>query len=119
MSGPQFGPRQALPLDLMLKQVGGDGFSGLDQLILPGSRQSALTPKDEVCKSLVALCNHGGGRAVIEWLMDITIRQDMGTGGKSFEEMALVAKQKQTLDMVAKAILAAIDHGEKLTEKRS
>ena len=119
MSGPQFGSRQAQPLDLMLKQVGGDGFAGLDKLLLPGSRQSPLTPTDQVAMSLAALCQHASGREIVEWLMDITIRQNMGTGGKTLEEMALVAKQKQTLDMVANAVLAAIDHGRTLSENRS
>jgi len=118
MTGPQFGTRQAQPLEHMLAQAGGDGFAGLDQMLMPESRRDPLKPSDEVCRNLALLAGHAEGRQVIEWLMDITLRQSMGTGGSGIEEMALIAKQKQTLDGVAHALLGAIAHGETLINNR-
>jgi len=116
MSGPQFGKRQAQPLDMMLDQIAGPGFVGLDKLMEPSIQRDRLQPDDEVAKTLAKLILYKGGRDVIEWLMDISLRQHFTSQGKSCEEVALQAKQKEGIDGFAAVILAAIVRGQQLLE---
>ncbi|MEO1110103.1 MAG: hypothetical protein AAFX90_19490 [Pseudomonadota bacterium] len=116
--GPQFGPRQAQPLDLMLKQAGGSGFAGIEKLMNLVIQPDKLQPADEVAKTLAKLVAYPGGREVIEWILDISVRQRFQAQGQSIEEVALRAKQKEGIDGLAAAILAAIAHGQKLLEER-
>ena len=115
--GPQFGPRQAQPLDLMLKQAGGSGFAGIEQLMNPVVQKGKLQPADQVATTLAKLVTYPGGREVIEWMMDISVRQRLQTHGLSIEEVALRAIKKEGIDGFAAAILAAISHGQKLLEE--
>lgn len=121
MSGPQLAPqsgfRQAQPLDTMLLKAGGAGWDGLEQLFRPQLGQQPLQPADGVALFLFRMSQEPRGRDVIEWLMDITVRQPLRVTGASLEETALRAAQRQGINGVAEAVLAAIDHGRKLAEK--
>lgn len=116
--GPQFGPRQAQPLDMMVKQAGGGGFSGLEKLMNPVIEPGELQPADEVARTLAKLLLYPGGREVIEWMCDISVRQPFKSHGVSLEEVALRAKQKEGIDGLMTAILAAIAHGQKLLDQQ-
>ncbi|WP_281932189.1 hypothetical protein [Roseibium album] len=115
--GPQFGPRHAQPLDLMVNQAGGDGFAGIEKLMNPVIQPEKLQPADEVARSMAKIFNMPGGREIFEWMMDISVRQRLQTSGISIEEVALRATKKEGIDGFAAAILAAIAHGQKLLEE--
>ncbi|GGE79128.1 hypothetical protein H1W37_19455 [Stappia taiwanensis] len=117
MSGPIFGGRQAQPLDDMVSRAGGDGWEGLEELFKPHLATAPLQPSDLVAKNLAMLAQHSGSREVIEWLMDITLRQPFRPTGKTLEETALRAATRQGINGVGEAVLAAIEHGQKLLEK--
>lgn len=117
MSGPAFAPRQAQPLDAMLARAGGEGWSGLEDLFRPHVASQPMQPSDAVARNLASLAATKGGREIIEWLMDITLRVPLRVTGTSLEETALRAAQRQGINGVAEAVLAAIAHGQKLTER--
>lgn len=117
MSGPQFGKRLAQPLDMMLDQVAGPGFVGIDKLMEPVIPRDRLQAPDDVARTLAKLLNYPGGRAVFEWLMDISLRQHFTTQASSFEAVALQVKQKEGIDGFAAVILAEIVRGQKLLEE--
>ncbi|TYC51626.1 hypothetical protein FMN50_20310 [Rhodobacterales bacterium] len=115
--GPQFGKRLSQPLDMMLDQVAGPGFVGIDKLMEPVVPRERLQAPDEVAKTLAKLLLYPGGRAVLEWMMDISLRQHFTSQGQSLEAVALHAKQKEGIDGFAAVILAEIVRGQQLLEK--
>lgn len=117
MSGPVFSRRDAQPLDLLLKQAGGDGFKGIEKLMKPVFERQPLQPSDEVARTLARLVSYQGGREVIEWMMDISVRQPFRTKGETLEAVAMHAKQKEAIDGFAAVLLAAIAHGQTLLEE--
>lgn len=119
MSGPFIPGRAGQPLDLMLEQgVAGDGWAGLEDMFRPHLKEAPLQPSDKVAKSLWLLYSLGGdSREVIEWLMDITLRMPYRATGKTIEETALLASNRQGINGVAEAVLAAIAHGRSLMDK--
>lgn len=116
MSGPIFGSREAQPLDDMLAAIG-EGWDGLDNLKMPEGRPVPLQPEDAVCKSWALLVERPGGRAMIEWLMDITLRLPLRSTGKTFEETALLTATRQGINGVGEAVLAAIKRGDELLQQ--
>uniref|UniRef100_UPI003BAC7D96 hypothetical protein n=1 Tax=Stappia sp. TaxID=1870903 RepID=UPI003BAC7D96 len=117
MSEPLFGGRQAQSLDSMVARAGGEGWDGLEELFKPQVANQPLQPSDHVAKTLATLCRDPRGREVIEWLMDITLRAPLRATGKTFEETALLTASRQGINGVGEAVLAAIAHGQKLSEK--
>lgn len=118
MSGPLVGGRSAQPLDLMIKQAGGDGWDGLEKLFEPHLKDAPLQPSDQVAINLAQLARHENGRAMIEWLMDITLRAPLRIQGATIQETALRASQRQGINGVGEAVLSAMAHGEKLLSKK-
>jgi hypothetical protein len=117
MAGPFLPAREAQPLDLLEQGAAGNGWDGLEELFKPHLHNSELQPSDNVAQFLYLLSREPKGRQVIEWLMDITIRQPLRITGRSIEETALLATGKQGINGVGEAVLAAIAHGEKLTNQ--
>jgi len=116
MSGPFIAERFAQPLDLLEKGPAGNGWEGLDKMFAP-VEQAELAPKDEVAKFLYAMRITPGGREVIEWLMDITIRQPLRSTGQTFEQTALMTATRQGINGVGEVILKAIARGQELAER--
>lgn len=118
MSGPFIPSRAGQPLDLLEQGVAGGGWDALEEMFKPHLQAAPLQPSDDVARALWILYSVGGeGRAVIEWLMDITIRAPFRATGKDFQETALLTATRQGINGVAEAILAAIDHGRQVAEK--
>lgn len=118
MSGPFIPGRVAQPLDLLEHGVAGDGWEGLDALFRPHLKDAPLQPSDAVAKSIYLLWKHGGeSRQVLEWLMDITLRMPYRATGRTLEETALMAANRQGINGVGEALLAALAHGRALLEK--
>ncbi len=114
MSGPVFASRDALPFDHLLNNSG--GWDDLENL-LPQLADVPLKPSDTVAKNLANLARTQGGREILEWLMDVTLRAPYHVTGKSMEETALNAATRQGINGVAEAILSAVKHGEDLLEQ--
>jgi hypothetical protein len=106
--------RTAKPLDLLEQGAAGGGWDGLDALFLPQEMKAAFQPKDTVAKYLFGLSHTAQGREIIEWLMDITVRQPVRITGSTIEETALRAATLQGIHGVGESILKAIAAGEKL-----
>jgi hypothetical protein len=95
----------------------GGGWEALEAMFKPHIQDAPFQPGDDVARSLYLLYEAAGpGRAVIEWLMDITLRMPYRVTGKSLEETALLAAHRQGINGVGEAILAAIQHGRGLHE---
>ena len=120
MSEPHYGYRDAFGLDAMMSE-GGEGWDFFKKLGENAGPQAGglpeCKPEDQVAKNLAKFCRNAHGRAVVEWLMDITLRQPRRITGRTLEETALLSATRQGIDGVGEAILAAIAHGEKLIEE--
>lgn len=117
MTQAAYGGRQARSLDV-LQQATGDGWDGLEAMFAPKEGAPVHNqPRDEVAAYLARGLNTPLGREAIEWLMDITMRQPFRATGKSFEETALLAANRQGIEGVGEVILAALKRGQDLIEQ--
>jgi hypothetical protein len=116
MSGPFVAERFAQPLDLLEKGLAGDGWDGLDGLV-PPVQLAEMAPQDQVAMFLYGMTLQAGGLEVIEWLMDITVRQPLRTTGNTIEHTALMTATRQGINGVGEAVLKAIAKGRELAEK--
>lgn len=116
--GPMFSQRDAQPLDLMLKSIGGEGWDGVESLVNPQEVPSEYQPDDMAAMFLAGMARSHEGRMVIEWLMDITLRRPLRITGKSFEETALLCAARQGSNGVGEAVLKAIALGDRLISQR-
>lgn len=119
MSGPFIPAREAQPLDLLEQSVAGGGWESLDEMFKPHRQDAPLQPSDDVAKALWVLRQHGEGRAIIEWLMDITLRAPLRVTGRSIEETALNAAARQGINGVGEVILKAIARGGELMQPKN
>ncbi|MCF6368336.1 hypothetical protein [Rhizobium halophilum] len=113
MSGPFIPARAAQPFDLLEKGAAGGGWDALEEMFKPVLQDRPLQPGDEVAKFMWGLANTPEGRAMFEWMMDVSIRQPMRVTGETIEQTALAAAVRQGINGFAEAVLAAIAHGEK------
>jgi hypothetical protein len=117
MSGPFIAERYAQPLDMLEHGLAGSGWPGLEDMLAP-TQQAEMAPKDEVAMFLYGMMiSPNGGLEVIEWLMDITIRQPLRSTGQTFEQTALMTATRQGINGVGEAVLKAIAKGRELAEK--
>lgn len=118
MSGPFLPERAAQPIDLLEGIVErSDGWEGLDALFRPQLQGAPLQPHEGVAKFMFGLYHTPEGRAMFEWMMDITLRLPLRSTGQTIEQTALNTATRQGINGVGEAILAAIGHGEKLILK--
>ena len=111
------GRRAAQPLGPMI-DTAGEGWAGLEAMFAPKEGQPVENqPSDEVAIYLARGLGTPRGRAVIEWLMDITFRQPFRATGKTFEETALLAANRQGSEGVGEVILAALKRGQELIDQ--
>ncbi|GCA49297.1 hypothetical protein KGO5_01740 [Sinorhizobium sp. KGO-5] len=114
MSGPFIPSRAGQPFDLLEQGAAGSGWDGVEDLFKPFLQTSELQPGDNLARFMAALRHTPEGRAMFEWMMDISIRQPLRVTGASLEQTALQAATRQGINGFAEAILNAIAHGEKL-----
>ncbi|WFS02209.1 hypothetical protein [Rhizobium tumorigenes] len=112
MSGPFVGERAAQPLDLLEQGAAGNGWEGLENLLHPVLGKSPLMPEDSVARFMWGLYCTAEGRAMFEWLMDLTIRRPLNLTAPTFEQTAMLAYGRQAVNGVAEVILKAIAEGE-------
>ncbi|MCZ7500702.1 hypothetical protein [Agrobacterium sp. ST15.13.015] len=118
MSGPFIPERAAQPMDLLEQLTeDGSGWDGLEALFRPQMQAAPLQPHEGVAKFMYGLYHTAEGRAMFEWMMDITLRMPLRSTGQTFEQTALNTATRQGINGVGEAILAAIGHGGKLVEK--
>ncbi len=113
MSGPFVPARAAQPFDLLEKSAAGGGWEGLEEIFKPILQEAPLQPGDDVARFMWGLANTPEGRAMFEWMMDISLRQPFRAVGQTIEQTALAAATRQGINGFAEAVLAAIAHGEK------
>ncbi len=109
------GNRTAQPLDLLEQGMAGKGWEAFEEMLLPKEMTARFEPGDRTAMFLYELSRLAEGREMIEWLMDITLRQPVRVTGSSIEETALRAAQLQGIHGVGEVILAAMAKGEKLS----
>lgn len=115
MSGPVFGSREAQPLDHLLESA--DPWADIEQMFKPHLVDKPLQPSDQVAKNLAQMARHQSGREILEYLMDITVRQPLRITGKDFQETALLSATRQGINGVGEVILNAIKQGEDLLQQ--
>lgn len=115
MSGPFVAARAGQPLDLLEQSVAGGGWESLNEMFAPVIG-AELQPSDRVAKFLYALHQHGDGRELVEWLMDITLRLPWRVTGKTLEETAILATNRQAIAGLGEVILKAIAKGNELAD---
>lgn len=120
MTGPFVPGRAGQPLDLLENSIAGGGWESLEALFKPHLQGAPLQPTDDVARALYILYSHGGeGRAVVEWMMDITLRMPLRATGATFEQTALLTASRQGINGVGEAVLAAIAHGETIVKSQN
>ena len=115
MTGPFLPERAAQPMDLLERLTdGGGGWDELEALFRPQLQAAPLQPEADVARFMYGLYRTSQGRAMFEWMMDITLRMPFRATGQTIEQTALNTATRQGINGVGEAILAAISHGEKL-----
>lgn len=120
MSGPAPFPSDLLDLDLMLEQIGGAGWDGLERQFRPAAVPDRFEPADQLKIRIATLYDHSDEvRQILEWVFDLTFRAPYPHVGESFQAAALAAKAHEARAAVGRVIVQAIVDGRKLKEKRS
>lgn len=117
MTGPFVPGRAAQPLDLLNDGVAGGGWEALEKLFEPHLSGQPLQPADDVAKVMWGFYNTPQGRAMFEWMFDISLRQPLRVTGRTLEETALLSATRQGINGFAEAVLAALAHGESLVRQ--
>lgn len=118
MSGPFLPARVAQPLDLLENiAASGGGWEELEEMFKPQRQDVPFQPGDDVALFMYGLYCTPQGRAMFEWMMDITLRLPHRATGATFEQTALNTATRQGINGAGEAVLAAIAHGEKLLSK--
>ena len=117
-NGPFLPARTASPIDLLIESASGGGWDELEAMMKQPEQKVPLQPEDTVAEFMFGLYRTPQGRAMFEWMMDISVRQPLRATGRTFEETALLTATRQGVNGMAEAILAAIAHGEQLVEHR-
>jgi hypothetical protein len=118
MSGPFLPARAGQPLDILEQGAAGGGWEALEALMKPHLNDAPLQPEESVAEFMWGMYNTPQGRAMFEWMMDISIRQPLRVTGTTIEQTALLSAGKQGINGFAESILKAIAHGEQLVAKR-
>jgi hypothetical protein len=118
MAGPFLPARAAQPMDLLEKGAAGGGWEALEALMQPHLNAQPLQPAQTTAEFMWGLYQTPEGRAMFEWMMDISLRQPLRLQAGTLEQTAMNAAAKQAINGFAEAILAAIAHGETLINNR-
>lgn len=117
MTGPFVPGRASQPLDLLNDGIAGGGWETFEKLFEPKLQGQDLQPADDVAKVMWGFYNTPQGRAMFEWMFDISLRQPLRITGRSIEETALLSATRQGINGFAEAVLAALAHGESLVRQ--
>lgn len=108
MTGPFVPGRASQPLDLLNDGIAGGGWETFEKLFEPKLQGQDLQPADDVAKVMWGFYNTPQGRAMFEWMFDISLRQPLRITGRSIEETALLSATRQGINGFAEAVLAAL-----------
>lgn len=118
-NGPFIAARAAQPLDLLERGMAGGGWETLEKMLGPMPEPAGpLKPADDVAEFMWGLYCTVQGRAMFEWLMDVTVRQPFQMTGQSFEQTALNAASREGRDAVAMLMMQAVEAGRKSIENK-
>lgn len=120
MGGPFVAPRHALPMDLLEQTALGDGWGGMAAIERQlGIKPADMLPDDELALFMFGLSRTAQGRAMFEYLLDMSIRQPYRPVGTSIEETALAAAVRQGVNAIPELMLKAIGKGSELAQQRN
>lgn len=120
MTGPFIASRDALPMDLLEASAIGDGWGGMDAIEQRlGVKPADMLPDDELAKFIYGLSRTPQGRAMFEYLFDVTVRLPYRPVGASLEETALAAAVRQGVNAIPELMLQAVAKGAELAHKRN
>ncbi len=80
------------------------------------SKQADYRPTDDVAKALYALFQYN--RAVIDWLLDLTLRAPYPHVDGDFQKAALAAAKHQARAGIGEVIAAAIAEGKRISDQQ-
>ncbi|MER2536882.1 MAG: hypothetical protein ABTQ31_17150 [Rhizobiaceae bacterium] len=112
MSGPVPFPRRMQALDQML--AASPSWDDLEKAFKPAGVADHFEPDDQIKKWLAAFFQTEPGRALFEWIADLTVRAPYPHVGNSRDSAWLAAKAHEARAAVGLAILRGIADGEKL-----
>ncbi|MGV0912430.1 hypothetical protein [Martelella sp. FOR1707] len=118
-NGPFIAERAAQPLDLLESGMAGGGWEALEKVFAQAPETAGpLKPADDLAEFMWGLYCTAPGRAMFEWLMDVTVRQAFRVTGQSFEQTALNAACREGRDAVAMLMMQAVEAGKQSTENK-
>lgn len=115
MNQPLFGPRQAQPLDDILRQ---SEALDLDELMAKLDPSGRMKPdeldveSEKMAPIALALAMSDDGRQFLEWLADLTVRRPYSVRGMPLMEAGTYARGRDMQNGVFFAIAKAIAAGE-------
>lgn len=121
MSGPANIPatrRDFQSLDGLVDSIGGAGWDALQGALAPAAVPDNYRPDDDVMKSLAIMAERGETRAVVEWLLDLTLRAPYPVTADTLEQTALAAAKHQARANVGEVVLKAIAEGRAKLERK-
>lgn len=112
--------RDALPIDLMRRNVGEDAIEAALKGLFPDDQvRGAFAPADQLAEFIYGLAQTAQGRAFLDWILDCTLRAPYTVTGATIEQTALNAARREGINIPAEMILAAINRGEKSVAARA
>ncbi len=119
-NGPFLPERAAQPADLLEGGFAGGGWDALEKVFSHAPEQAGpLKPDDEIAAFMWGLYCTPQGRAMFEWLLDITVRQPFRATGQSLEQTALNTAMREGRDAVAMLMLQAVAEGKKSIDNKT
>lgn len=107
-------------MDLLEGTAIGDGWGGMDVIEQRlGVKPADMLPDDELAMFIYGLSRTPQGRAMFEYLLDVSIRLPYRPVGTSIEETALAAAVRQGVNAIPELMLQAVAKGSELAQKRN
>ena len=119
VTGPTAIPprRMAMDAQTALDKAAGLGWEQLEDLIRPALATAPDRPADAVLEKLATMWRLPAERAVLEWILDMTLRAKPTAIHAGIEETALAHAKFMAVTAVGDVIVAAIAEGRTIAER--
>ncbi|MBX3580074.1 MAG: hypothetical protein KF723_22960 [Rhizobiaceae bacterium] len=96
------------------KLVAGNGWDFFAQQFAPANVADDFRPVDPILQALARMYEFPETRAVIDWILDLSVRAPYPRGESTTEELGIAAAKHQARAAVGEAIVKAIVEGRKI-----
>lgn len=115
-TGPVEFARQVQSVEQFLRDA--PSWASLDKAVRPAAVPDHFDPGDFMKQQLAALYETADGRAIIDWLFDLTLRAPFPHVGSTRDSAWLAAAKHEARVAVGQAVARAIVDGRKLFNQK-